>query len=70
MGPAHACQPLAKVRWGQGRGRPTNVSLSMGFVATPAAGVYAATLFAVQAISEGLRKQSDKIRCPRVEGDR
>ena len=29
----------------------------------PTAAVYAATKFAVRAISEGLRKESDKIRC-------
>ena len=30
------------------------------------AAVYAATKFAVRAISEGLRKESEKIRCTRV----
>ena len=47
----------------QGHGHIVNVSSVGGFVAQPTAAVYAATKFAVRAISEGLRKESDKIRC-------
>src|SRR5271165_463870 len=39
---------------------PTSPKLSSG---GSTAAVYAATKFAVRAISEGLRKESDKIRC-------
>jgi NADP-dependent 3-hydroxy acid dehydrogenase YdfG len=47
----------------QGHGHIVNVSSVGGFVVQPTAAVYAATKFAVRAISEGLRKESDKIRC-------
>jgi len=47
----------------QGHGHIVNVSSIGGFVVQPTAAVYAATKFAVRAISEGLRKESDKIRC-------
>ncbi len=47
----------------RGRGHVINVSSVGGFVVQPTAAVYAATKFAVRAISEGLRKESDKIRC-------
>jgi NADP-dependent 3-hydroxy acid dehydrogenase YdfG len=47
----------------QGQGHIVNVSSIGGFVVQPTAAVYAATKFAVRAISEGLRKESDKIRC-------
>lgn len=47
----------------QGHGHVINVSSVGGFVVQPTAAVYAATKFAVRAISEGLRKESDKIRC-------
>ncbi len=47
----------------QGHGHVVNVSSVGGFVVQPTAAVYAATKFAVRAISEGLRKESDKIRC-------
>ena len=47
----------------QGHGQIINVSSIGGFVVQPTAAVYAATKFAVRAISEGLRKESDKIRC-------
>ncbi len=46
----------------RGRGHVINVSSVGGFVVQPTAAVYAATKFAVRAISEGLRKESDKIR--------
>jgi len=47
----------------QGHGHIVNVSSVGGFVVQPTAAVYAATKFAVRAISEGLRKESDRIRC-------
>lgn len=47
----------------RGHGQIINVSSIGGFVVQPTAAVYAATKFAVRAISEGLRKESDKIRC-------
>jgi NADP-dependent 3-hydroxy acid dehydrogenase YdfG len=47
----------------QGYGHIINVSSVGGFVAQPTGAVYSATKFAVRAISEGLRKESDKIRC-------
>jgi len=47
----------------RGRGHIVNVSSIGGFVVQPTAAVYSATKFAVRAISEGLRKESDKIRC-------
>jgi NADP-dependent 3-hydroxy acid dehydrogenase YdfG len=47
----------------QGHGHVVNVSSVGGFVVQPTAAVYAATKFAVRAISEGLRKESDKARC-------
>jgi len=47
----------------QGHGHVINVSSVGDFVVHPTAAVYAASKFAVRAISEGLRKESDKIRC-------
>ena len=47
----------------QGHGHIVNVSSIGGFVVQPTAAVYAATKFAVRAISEGLRKESSKVRC-------
>ncbi len=47
----------------QGHGHIVNVSSVGGFVVQPTAAAYAATKFAVRAISEGLRKESDKVRC-------
>lgn len=47
----------------QGHGHIVNVSSIGGFVVQPTGAVYSATKFAVRAISEGLRKESDKIRC-------
>jgi NADP-dependent 3-hydroxy acid dehydrogenase YdfG len=47
----------------QGHGQIINVSSVGGFVVQPTGGVYSATKFAVRAISEGLRKESDKVRC-------
>jgi NADP-dependent 3-hydroxy acid dehydrogenase YdfG len=47
----------------RGQGHIVNVSSVGGFVVQPTAAVYAATKFAVRAISEGLRKESNKVRC-------
>ncbi len=47
----------------RGRGHIVNVSSVGGFVVQPTAAVYAATKFAVRAMSEGLRKESGKVRC-------
>ena len=46
-----------------GSGHIINVSSVGGFVVQPTGAVYSATKFAVRAISEGLRKESAKIRC-------
>ena len=55
-----AVLPTMNVR---GHGHIVNVSSVGGFVAQPTASVYAGTKFAVRAISEGLRKETAKIRC-------
>ena len=47
----------------RGHGHIVNVSSVGGFVVQPTAAVYAATKFAVRAISEGLRKESATVRC-------
>ena len=47
----------------RGHGHIINISSVGGFVAQPTAAVYAGTKFAVRAISEGLRKESAKVRC-------
>lgn len=47
----------------RGQGHIINVSSIGGFVVQPTGAVYSATKFAVRAISEGLRKESGKIRC-------
>ncbi len=46
----------------QGFGHIVNVSSVGGFVVQPSAAVYAATKFAVRAISEGLRKENGNIQ--------
>ena len=54
----------------QGSGQIINVSSIGGLSVTPTAAVYCATKFAVRAISDGLRQETDKIRvtvvCPGV----
>ena len=54
----------------QGRGQVINVSSIGGLAVSPTAAVYCATKFAVRAISDGLRQETDKIRvtvlCPGV----
>ena len=46
----------------RGRGHVINVSSIGGHAVSPTAAVYCATKFAVRAISEGLRQETDKIR--------
>lgn len=54
----------------QGHGQVINISSIGGLYVVPTAAVYCATKFAVRAISDGLRQESDKIRvtvvCPGV----
>lgn len=54
----------------QGHGQVINVSSIGGLSVVPTAAVYCATKFAVRAISDGLRQETDKIRvtvvCPGV----
>lgn len=54
----------------QGHGQVVNVSSIGGLAVSPTAAVYCATKFAVRAISDGLRQESDKVRvtviCPGV----
>lgn len=54
----------------QGHGQVINISSIGGLAVSPTAAVYCATKFAVRAISDGLRQESDKIRvtviCPGV----
>ena len=54
----------------QGFGQIINISSIGGLSVTPTAAVYCATKFAVRAISDGLRQETDKIRvtvvCPGV----
>ncbi len=54
----------------QGHGQVINVSSIGGLSVSPTAAVYCATKYAVRAISDGLRQESDKIRvtviCPGV----
>jgi NADP-dependent 3-hydroxy acid dehydrogenase YdfG len=47
----------------RGWGHIVNVSSTAGFAVVPTAAVYAATKFAVRAISEGLRKENANVRC-------
>lgn len=54
----------------QGSGQIINISSIGGLAVSPTAAVYCATKFAVRAISDGLRQETDKIRvtviCPGV----
>ena len=54
----------------QGYGQVINISSIGGLAVSPTAAVYCATKFAVRAISDGLRQETDKIRvtvvCPGV----
>jgi len=55
---------------GQGFGHVINMSSIGGLAVSPTAAVYCATKFAVRAISDGLRQESDRVRvtviCPGV----
>ncbi|MBI6782115.1 SDR family oxidoreductase [Pseudomonas syringae] len=54
----------------QGHGQIINISSIGGLAVSPTAAVYCATKFAIRAISDGLRQETDKIRvtvvCPGV----
>jgi len=62
-GVLHGIAAVLPVMEARGEGHIVNVSSVGGFVVQPTAAVYAATKFAVRAISEGLRKESNKVRC-------
>ncbi len=62
-GVLHGIAAVLPAMEARGRGHVVNVSSVGGFVAQPTAAVYAATKFAVRAISEGLRKESATVRC-------
>ena len=62
-GVLHGIAAVLPAMEARGRGHIVNVSSIGGFVAQPTAAVYAATKFAVRAISEGLRKESATVRC-------
>ena len=59
----HGIAAVLPIMEAQGYGQVINLGSVGSFVVQPTAAVYAATKFAVRAISEGLRKESDKIRC-------
>ncbi len=61
-GVLHGIAAVLPTMQAQGHGQVINVSSVGGFVVQPTAAVYAATKFAVRAISEGMRKENDKIR--------
>ena len=61
-GVLHGVATVLPIMNEQGHGQVINVSSVGGFVVQPTAAVYAATKFAVLAISEGMRKENDKIR--------
>jgi NADP-dependent 3-hydroxy acid dehydrogenase YdfG len=61
-GVLHGIAAVYPIMEAQGSGQIINVSSIGGFVVQPTAAVYAATKFAVRAISEGLRKENSKIR--------
>jgi NADP-dependent 3-hydroxy acid dehydrogenase YdfG len=62
-GVLHGIAAVLPAMEARGQGHIVNVSSIGGFVVQPTAAVYAATKFAVRAISEGLRKESAKVRC-------
>lgn len=62
-GVLHGIATMLPVMEARGEGHIINVASVGGFVVQPKAAVYAATKFAVRVISEGLRKESHKVRC-------
>jgi len=62
-GVLHGIAAVLPVFAEQGYGHVVNVSSVGGFVVQPSAALYAATKFAVRAISEGLRTESPTVRC-------
>ncbi|CUJ59120.1 SDR family oxidoreductase [Achromobacter kerstersii] len=69
-GVLHGIAAVLPVMEQQGHGQIINISSIGGLAVSPTAAVYCATKFAVRAISDGLRQETDKIRvtviCPGV----
>jgi NADP-dependent 3-hydroxy acid dehydrogenase YdfG len=69
-GVLHGIAAVLPTMEAQGRGQIVNISSIGGLSVSPTAAVYCATKFAVRAISDGLRQETDKIRvtviCPGV----
>jgi NADP-dependent 3-hydroxy acid dehydrogenase YdfG len=69
-GVLHGIAAVLPLMEAQGHGQVINVSSIGGLSVSPTAAVYCATKFAVRAISDGLRQESDTIRvtvvCPGV----
>ena len=61
-GVLHGIAAVLPVMEAQGSGQVINVSSIGGHTVSPTAAVYCATKFAVGAISDGLRQETDKIR--------
>jgi NADP-dependent 3-hydroxy acid dehydrogenase YdfG len=69
-GVLHGIAAVLPTMEAQGRGQIVNISSIGGLSVSPTAAVYCATKFAVRAISDGLRQETDTIRvtviCPGV----
>ncbi|SCB20850.1 SDR family oxidoreductase [Cupriavidus alkaliphilus] len=69
-GVLHGIAAVLPAMEAQGHGQIINISSIGGLSVSPTAAVYCATKFAVRAISDGLRQETDKIRvtviCPGV----
>lgn len=69
-GVLHGIAAVLPLMEAQGHGQVINISSIGGLSVSPTAAVYCATKFAVRAISDGLRQESDKVRvtvvCPGV----
>ncbi|TWI57414.1 NADP-dependent 3-hydroxy acid dehydrogenase YdfG [Pseudomonas duriflava] len=69
-GVLHGIAAVLPTMEAQGYGQVINISSIGGLAVSPTAAVYCATKFAVRAISDGLRQETDKIRvtvvCPGV----